>query len=253
MWPDLFAALPPVWLILGAFLIAGTVKGIAGVGLPMTALGILTLQTDPRTAISLAIAPIIAANLWQFLTAGGAIPAIRRYLPFIVTMVIGIPVTLALTSGVSAQLLFAVLGLTIIGHVALSLTRWAPRVPDNADFASQLGFGALAGLLGGLVSLWLPAVLVYLSARQVTKEEFVRATGLLLFSGSIPLVAGFWREGFLTGPLALVSTGMLLPTLLGMWIGARLRGRLSEAGFKRILMAVLVLIGLNLIRRSITG
>ena len=114
-------------------------------------------------------------------------------------------------------------------------------------------FGALAGLLGGLVSLWLPAVLVYLSARQVTKEEFVRATGLLLFSGSIPLVAGFWREGFLTGPLATVSAGMLLPTLFGMFIGSRLRHRLSERAFRRVLMGVLVLIGLNLIRRSFTG
>ena len=96
-------------------------------------------------------------------------------------------------------------------------------------------------------------MLVYLTARRVTKDEFVRATGLMLFSGSIPLVAGFWREGFLTGPLALVSAGLLLPTLFGMWMGAQLRGRLSEDAFRRILMAVLVLIGLNLIRRSLTG
>ena len=116
-----------------------------------------------------------------------------------------------------------------------------------------MGLGAIAGILGGLVSLWLPAVLVYLSARQVSKEEFVRATGLLLFSGTIPLLAGFWREGFLTGPIAGVSASMLLPTLLGMWIGSRLRHRLSEQVFKRVLMGVLILIGLNLIRRSIIG
>ncbi|MEQ9041826.1 MAG: sulfite exporter TauE/SafE family protein [Silicimonas sp.] len=253
MWPEVFAALPPLWMIVGAFLVAGCVKGIAGVGLPMTALGILTLQTDPRTAIALAIAPIITANLWQFLTAGDALAALRRYFPFVTVMVIGIPFTLALTAGVSAGFLFAVLGFTILGHVALSLTRWAPRVSDGSDLPAQIGFGALAGLLGGLVSLWLPAVLVYLSARQVTKEEFVRATGLLLFSGSIPLVAGFWREGFLTGPLATVSAGMLLPTLFGMFIGSRLRHRLSERAFRRVLMGVLVLIGLNLIRRSFTG
>lgn len=253
MWPDIVAALPPLWMIVGAFLVAGTVKGIAGVGLPMTALGILTLQTDPRTAISLAIAPIVIANLWQFVTAGGAVAAIRRYLPFLVVMVIGIPVTLAATSGVGTRFLFAALGLTIIAQVALNMTRWAPRVSDGADMAAQIGFGALAGMLGGLVSLWLPAVLLYLSARQVTKDEFVRATGLMLFAGSLPLVAGFWREGFLTGPLAIVSAGMLAPTLLGMWLGSLLRGRLSEETFRRVLMAVLVLIGLNLVRRSLTG
>lgn len=247
------AALPPVWLIVGAFLVAGTVKGVAGVGLPMTALGILTLQTDPRTAIALAIVPIVVANLWQFLTAGGAVAAIRRYLPFLLTMVVGIPITLALTADVGASFLFATLGLTMIAHVALNLTRWAPRFPDGADLPAQIGFGTLAGVLGGLVSLWLPAILIYLSARQVTKDEFVRATGLMLFSGSLPLMAGFWREGFLTGPLTIVSSGMLIPTLLGMWVGSLLRGHLSETAFRRILMAVLVLIGLNLIRRSLTG
>jgi uncharacterized membrane protein YfcA len=253
LWPEVFAGLPPFWLILCAFLVAGTVKGIAGVGLPMTALGVLTLQTDPRTAIALAIAPILAANLWQFLMAGGAMEALRRYFPFVTVMVIGIPVTLALTADMGATVLFGILGLTIIGHVALTLTRWAPRIPDQADLPAQLGLGAVAGLLGGLVSLWLPAVLVYLAARQVTKEEFVRASGLLLFAGSVPLVAGFWREGLLTGPIAWLSLGMLVPTFLGMGIGARLRLRLSEQAFTRVLMAVLLLIGLNLIRRSITG
>lgn len=253
MWPEVFATLPPLWLIVGAFLAAGTIKGIAGVGLPMTALGILTLQTDPRTAIALAIAPILTANLWQFLTAGGAVLALRRYLPFVAMMIIGIPLTLSLTAEVSQAFLFGILGATIIGSVVLNLTRWAPQIPDSADLPAQLGLGALAGFLGGLVSLWLPVVLIYLSARQVSKDEFVRATGLLLFSGSLPLLAGFWREGFLTGPIAGVSAGMLVPTLLGMWIGSRLRHRLSEQMFKRVLMGVLILIGLNLIRRSILG
>lgn len=253
MWLDVLASLPPIWLILGAFLIAGTVKGIAGVGLPMTALGILTLQTDPRTAIALALVPILLANLWQYLTAGNAMAALRRYLPFVTAMILGIPVTLSLTASASPALLFAVLGTTIIGSVALNLTRWTPRIPDSADVPAQIGLGTLAGVLGGLVSLWLPAVLIYLSARNVAKEEFVRASGLMLFSGSIPLVAGFWREGFLTGPLAWISAGMLVPTIFGMYAGARLRDHLSEQTFKRVLMAVLVLIGLNLIRRSLMG
>ena len=51
----------------------------------------------------------------------------------------------------------------------------------------------------------------------------------------------------------MVSTGLILPTLAGMLIGSRLRHRLSERAFRRVLMAVFVLIGLNLIRRSIMG
>ncbi|NND41288.1 MAG: sulfite exporter TauE/SafE family protein, partial [Silicimonas sp.] len=63
----------------------------------------------------------------------------------------------------------------------------------------------------------------------------------------------YWREGFLTGPLATASALMLVPTLLGMTLGAKVRGRLSEPAFKQILLVVFVVIGLNLIRRAITG
>lgn len=253
MWPEVLAGLPPLWFVLATFLAAGTVKGVAGVGLPLTALGILTTQTDPRTAIALALVPIFLANLWQFLRAGGVRDALRRYLPLLICMVVGIPVTLAVTSGIEEKMLLGILGVTFILFVAINVTRWAPRVPDRLDLPAQVGFGLLAGVMGGLTSLWLPAIAVYLSARQTMKDEFVRATGLLLFAGSIPLMAGYWREGFLTGPMAAVSTLMMAPTLAGLVIGARLRARLSEAAFRRVLMAIFALIGLNLIRRSLMG
>lgn len=253
MWPDVIAALPPLWLIFGAFLVAGTVKGVAGVGLPLTALGILTTQTDPRTAIALALVPIFLSNLWQFLSSGGVRAAIRRYLPLISVMVVCIPVTLTLTSDIDDSLLLGLLGITFLLYVAISATRWAPDIPDRLDMPAQLGFGALAGVLGGLTSLWLPAIVIYLAARRTTKDEFVRATGLMLFAGSIPLLVGYWREGFLTGPLAGLSAALMLPTLLGLVAGTQLRKRLSEAAFKRVLLVMFVLIGLNLIRRAITG
>ena len=253
MWPDAFAALPPLWLIFGAFLIAGTVKGIAAVGLPMTALGILTTQTDPRTAITLSLVPIFLANLWQFLNAGGAVAAIRRYFPFLAALVVGIPVTLTLTVNIDQRVLTGVLGGVFVAFVALNVTRWKPAISDERDIPAQLGFGAIGGVLGGLVSIWLPAIVVYLSARQTNKDEFVRATALMLFAGILPLIAGFWREGYLTGPLTGLSAALVIPTVIGMAAGTRLRNRLSEQAFRNVLMVVFVLIGLNLIRKSLTG
>lgn len=232
---------------------AGTVKGVSGVGLPLTALGILTTQTDPRTAIALALVPIFLANLWQFWNAGGVRDAIRRYLPLILCLVIGIPLTLAVTANIEERALLGILGVTFLMFVAINATRWAPRIPDRLDLPAQLGFGTLAGIVGGLTSLWLPVIAVYLAARDVRKDEFVRATGLILFSGSVPLLAGYWSEGFLTGPLAGISLLMMAPTLGGLLLGAVLRERLSETAFRRILWALFVLIGLNLIRRAITG
>ena len=105
--------------------------------------------------------------------------------------------------------------------------------------------------MGGLTSIWLPAILIYLLARDITKEDFVRATGLMLFTGSLPLFAGYIAAGFLTGPLALLSLALILPTWAGMALGAKLRGTLSEEAFRKVLLGVFALIGLNLIRRAL--
>jgi hypothetical protein len=243
-------ALPALWIVFAAFFAAGSVKGIASVGLPMTALGILTFVTDPRTAFACALCPIIASNAIQIWRAGDQVEALKRYWPFIVCMVIGIPLTLAATIEASDQLLMGVLGAVVLIFVAINITSWAPRISDNWDRAAQIGFGSGAGLLGGLTSIWLPAIMIYLLARDTSKEEFVRATGLLLFTGSLPLFAGYVAAGFLTGPLALLSLVLILPTWVGMALGAQFRGKLSEQAFRKVLLVVFALIGLNLIRRA---
>ena len=106
-------ALPTLWIVFIAFFVAGSGIGIASVGLPMTARGILTLVTDPRTAFACALCPIFAANAIQMWRSGGVKNAFMRYWPFIACTVVGIPLTLAATIDASDQLLMGVLGVTV--------------------------------------------------------------------------------------------------------------------------------------------
>ncbi|NNE82187.1 MAG: sulfite exporter TauE/SafE family protein [Silicimonas sp.] len=245
--------LPALWIVLTAFLLAGTVKGVAGVGLPMTVLGVLTFFTDPRTAFATALVPIFLANGLQLYRAGGVLGAVRRYLPFLVCMMVGIPLVLTLTADASERFLLGVIGVVVLLFVGLNVSPYVPRIADSHDRAGQIALGSAAGVLGGMTSIWLPAILIYLTARNTPKDEFVRATGLLLVSGSIPLFAGFAREGILTGPIALVSLAMMIPTAIGLLAGERVRNRLSEATFRRVVLFMFFLIGLNMIRRSVVG
>jgi uncharacterized protein len=246
-------ALPAVWILVATLLVAGFVKGTAGVGLPMMTLGILTFFTDPRTAFAVTLIPIFVANTLQMYRVGGVREAIPRYLPYILCMFVMVPLTLALTANTSERVLLGVLGTVILLYVILNATKWAPEIPDGWDPAAQVLFGTSSGILGGLAGIWLPPMLIYLGARGVDKEEFVRATGVLLFTGSIPLFFGYIREGFLTGPLALISVGLLIPTTVGLLIGERVRRRLSEDTFRRLVMVLFALIAVNMLRRAAFG
>ena len=234
-----------------AMLLAGTIKGAVGLGLPTTALGLMTQAIDPRTAIALVLIPMLTANAWQVYRQGETLRALRTYAPFSIALAIGVFVTLILTRDAPDRFLFAALGTTILGYVALSLTGWSPSLPDRWDRPAQVAFGTFGGILGGLTSVWAPAMALYLAARRTPKAEFVRATGLLICCGSIPLAIGYVSQGFVTIETAAVSVGLLAPTFAGFAIGERLRNRLSEVAFRRWLLAVFLLMGLNLIRRAV--
>lgn len=92
---------------------------------------------------------------------------------------------------------------------------------------------------------------MYLAAKGVDKDEFIRATGFMISVGSLPLVAAYAQIGFLTGPLAGLSFAMLIPTLIGFSLGEMLRNRMSVEAFRNAILVLFVVLGLNLIRRAI--
>jgi uncharacterized membrane protein YfcA len=239
--------------LVAVFLVAGTVKGTVGLGLPTTALGLMTLFIDPRSAIAILIFPIVLSNAWQMYRAGNILVTIRQYLPMSGGLVIFVWISVNLTVGVQDWVLLAALGFSILFFVAVNATNLAPTIPARFDSAAQSVAGIVAGIMGGLTSVWAPPLAIYLAAREVPKEEFVRATGLIFFLGSIPLALGYIRAGFMTGELATISGLVLIPTFVGFWIGERLRDRMSEQAFKKLVLVIFLIMGLNLLRRAFFG
>ena len=235
------------------FLLAGTIKGIVGIGLPTTALSLMTLFLEPRTAIALVLVPMTISNLWQVHRSGHIRRTARRYLPFMLALVVTIAIALGATREVNAAVLLGCLGAAILIFVAVSLSKWAPQIPERHDRSAQLVAGGLAGMMGGLTAVWAPPMAVYLASRDAGKDEFVRATGLLIFFGSLPLAAGYVLQGFVTWSTFLTSIALLIPTFIGFAIGERLRGYLSETGFRKVLLGFFFVMGVNLLRRALLG
>ena len=56
-------------LIAAAFLLAGFIKGVLGLGLPTVSMGLLAVTMPPAQALAIVIVPAIVTNIWQ--TFGG--------------------------------------------------------------------------------------------------------------------------------------------------------------------------------------
>jgi len=238
-------------LALGTFLLAGTIKGTVGMGLPITSIGILSQFTDPRTAVTLSVFPIVVSNAWQVFRSGNIIASVQRYWRFALTLAVVLLVTTFFAASVPTDLLASVLGLIIVLFAITSLAFTPPFLPEKYDRIGQVVGGICSGIFGGLTAIWAPPMVIYFLARRLDKDEFVRASGVLFLAGSVPLVIGYLHNGLLSPDTAKISALLVIPSLLGFTIGEFLRRKLNTERFRTVVLVVFLLMGLNLVRRSL--
>ena len=238
-------------IAVGVFLLAGIIKGLIGIGLPTAAVGMLSQIIDPRVAIALMVFPSLLSNAWQVWRMGDLGGAIRRYWLFLLLLVSMILAwSIFVTGSVPTQTIMLVLGCVICLFSVMSLTFKPPRIPARFDKLGQFVSGTASGTLGGLTGIWAPPMVTYLMGRQTEKDEFVRASGVMILIGTIPMIAGFYSNGMLTGPLALISVGLIIPSIAGFQIGEAVRRRLDADRFRNVVLVIFGILGLNLLRRA---
>jgi uncharacterized membrane protein YfcA len=65
------------------------------------------------------------------------------------------------------------------------------------------------------------------------------------------LAVAHLKSGVLRAETIPLSVVMILPAVLGMVIGVRIQDRINQARFKQVTLAVLLIAGLNLVRRGL--
>lgn len=239
-----------LFLIALTFLAAGLVKGTVGLGLPTIVLGVLTPVLGITKAIAVLLVPSLVTNAVQGLSGETALATCRRLWPLLLMAALGIVVgtgALARSTGSGPAI---ALGVLIALHGAISLL--APPLPHPGKHERWLS--PLAGLLNGLVtgftgSAILPGVL-YLQALGLDKERLVQGMGLIFCVSTAVLMVAFTRYELLTMELLALSSLALLPALIGLALGARLRRRIAEERFRRLLFMALIVLGVGIVWRT---
>ncbi len=245
-------ALPTVALGFAVFLIGGTIKGTLGIGMPLFIVPVMATVMEPVTVIVLLFVPILATNLVQIIEGGHYQLTLRRFwsllLPMVATTIIG-AVALA---RIDAKLISLVLGCIVASFCILQMLPLPPTVPKRLEAFLSPIIGSIAGLLGGVSTLFGPPLIMYLISLRLSNEEFIAAIAQLFFVAGAMLYIALTFTGALTAELALGSAIVTVPVGVGLAIGRKLRGRIQhEATFQRILVVVLLIAGLNLVRRGL--
>lgn len=244
--------IPHALFIAVVFMLAGAVKGVSGMGLPTVAMSLLGLWMPAAQAAALLIAPSLATNIAQCQGSHGRALA-RRLWPLwlgLAAMTVWGPGLGRGSNGTARQLL----GIALVLYGLWGL--WRPTLPSlsrrNGMVIGAVA-GAMVGVLTGLVTastaVFVLPMVPYLQALRLEKDEMVQALGLSFGVATLALAArlGLGQAG--ASWLTPWTAWALAAAFAGLWLGSRLRARLSGAAFQRSLFLIFIGLGLaNLLK-----
>lgn len=236
-------------------LLAGFVKGVVGFALPMVLISGLGSVVTAEVAIAGMILPTLVTNSWQALRQGmrAALESIRKFRVFLFTGFVVMMASAQLVPVVPGDILLLVLGGVITVFVSLQIVGVQLRLPGHPGGRAQATIGTVAGFMGGMSGIWGPPTVAMLTALNTEKKEQMRIQGVIYGLGSAALVAGHAGSGVLRAETLPLSIALVPTAVLGMAIGFQVQDRIDQKTFRRATLAVLLLGGLNLIRRGWIG
>lgn len=228
-------------------LLAGTVKGLIGLGMPTVALALLTLQIDARSALALVVVPMLLSNVWQFWRGPDRIGCIRQHWRYAVILILFVAATVWFSQSAPDRLLRGVLGVLVLVFCVFSWRNMVPPIPSHRVGLFEGVSAAIAGLVGGLTGAWAPPLVMYLTGLRLERDAFVQTLGLLITAGSVSVFVMFIAVGHSSGPDLAVSTFLLIPALIGFSVGEYLRHRTDPEQFKTLFLAAFSILGAYLV------
>ncbi len=115
---------PLLLFIAAAFLLAGFVKGVIGLGLPTVSVGLLAVAMPPSHALAIVIVPAVVTNIWQTFVGPYLRDIIRRLWPLMAGTAIGIWLNGDMLTGPYARYGTIVLGVLLMIYAAIGLAQF---------------------------------------------------------------------------------------------------------------------------------
>jgi hypothetical protein len=229
----------------------GLTKGFAGSGLPTVSVATMAIVIDVPAAVALMPISLMVTNARQAFRGGYMRDAMRRFWPLLVCLPFGTVLGVKILTGIDPRTVSGLVGTIVVVFALLSQFRFEWRLSPRRDRQLQPLVGLSAGVIGGISSIFAPPIIMHLMSLRLPKDEFVGTVGLAYLVGVVPMTLALLAFGRFGRAEALWGAATLVPVLAGMFLGERLRGRVSDTGFRRFILVLLLLSGLNLIRQAI--
>lgn len=234
-------------VLIASVFIAGVVRGFTGFAASAVVMATATVVLAPIDLLPICLLLELVAS--AFLVRGSINEADQKLvLPLVGFAFVALPVGLHLTQTLPPDI-STLIALTIIGVLA-AMQLFRVPLPAGKGFLSVMVVGSLAGLVQGVASVGGLVHALYVLALRLPPTA-TRATMILgvMFSGAMGL---FWQLslGVMTWQAFLRLATVLVPFLLGLWLGRFLFTPGREQYYRPVSLGVLVVLaGAGILRQ----
>lgn len=237
--------------VTATFFAAGIVKGVAGMGLPTVAMGILGGLLSPLAAASLLIIPSFVTNVWQLLAGPSFMGIVRRLWTMMVGIFAGTLASTSMLTGGDTRPSTFMLGLVLTVYAVYALLAKPYRINPRHECWLSPGIGLITGIIAGATGVFVIPAVPYVQALGLEKDDLVQALGHSFTVSTAALAVGLASSGAFDIEGLSLSALAVVPALLGMWAGQYIRRAVSPAMFKRCFLTALALFGAEMMLRSV--
>ena len=227
---------------------AAVVQGMTGFGFGIFSMPLLILVYGPHHAviIVLALGSLAGALMAVQLRRDIDLSSLARYLAIgLCAMPVGIAVfhsldAAAMQLAVGATVTIVALTMLLGSRLRFGESRWA-------EYGSVFAGGAMTAAIG----MGATPVVLYAALTRIEKTRFRVTLTAYGVTVSIAALAALWLSGAATWDDALDSLRLVIGLMLGLPLGLWLHSRVSDRGFDRVVLSILLVMGLGSIGRAL--
>ncbi|EBZ5134597.1 sulfite exporter TauE/SafE family protein [Salmonella enterica subsp. enterica serovar Saintpaul] len=240
-----------IYLLL-IFILAGFVKGVTGMGLPTVSMGLLGMFMPLPIAAALLVIPSFVTNVLQLFNGPSVMLIISRLWLMMLLILAGTVAASSLLISINPSWSAFGLGMALIIYAVFALVSPSLTVSQAREKWLSSVIGGVTGVITGATGVFVMPAVPFLQSLRLSKDELVQALGLSFTVSTVALATGLYLHDAFKLEQFSLSFLSIFPALAGMWLGQKVRARISDRLFRKCFLLFLIVLGMELISRPFT-
>ncbi len=230
------------------FLLAGFIHGLLGFGFPMIATPLLSMFLSVKEAVLLTLFPTVFANSYVIKKVSNFQKIWLEYKLLIIFVVIGSFTGTKLLIIFNSEYYKLILSFVILLYLNREYMNISlKKLINNNHKKMMILFGFLSGIVSGLVNIMIPILIIYILEKNISKEKSFILMNFCFISSKFTQIFLFGSNGDFSLEFSFLLIPIILISILGLFIGDKLRKYIDEKFYKKVLIVLLWLLSVNLI------